>query len=253
MGKLIHGVDEQAVCDHEQDRSRKVDGNFFRFFTTFLQQLPRQISAPDTDGQIEIKDPAPADRIDQNAAQRRTGQKADVKRHGSKAHRFAALIGGKGDRSDGSAVGRDHRAADGLQAAKQNDLPDRLGCAAKRRTEYENQKSAGVEAAPAEKIAQAADGDHGADKQQIIDQQNPLNGGQARIESMRQRRQGDQQSALIESDDELADANIEQNQRQPSWVGRACCRCFHLFTRAMAAQSSPRSTLILIPAAQCRE
>src|ERR1051325_11972346 len=98
MRQLVHGIDEKAAGEHEQDRSRKIDRYFFvRLRPAFLQQFPCEVGAPETYRQIEIKNPAPADRIDQKSAKSRPREKADVKRHGRKSHRLAALLRRKCD------------------------------------------------------------------------------------------------------------------------------------------------------------
>src|SRR5512144_1192576 len=165
MRQLIHRIDEKAAGEHEQDRSGKIDRDFPSLRPAFLQQFPCEVGAPESYRQIEIKNPAPADRIDQKAAESRTGKKANVKRHGRKSHGLAALMGGKRDRSNRSAVGGDHRAADRLQAATQNNLPRVLRGAAQRGAQDKDQKTARIESPPAEEVTQAADRDHGTDQE----------------------------------------------------------------------------------------
>src|ERR1044071_8241572 len=187
MRQLVHGIDEEAAGEHEQDRSRKIDRDIFGLCPAFLQQFPREIRAPESYRQIEIKNPAPADRIDQKTAKRRTGKKADVKRHRRKSHSLAALLGGKRDRGNRSTIGGNHRAADGLQAAKQNYLPCGLRCAAQRGAQAEDQKTASIEAAPPEEVTQTADRDDGADQEQIVNQQDSLNRRQTGVKRLGQR------------------------------------------------------------------
>ncbi len=179
----------------------------------FFQEPPGQVRSPKPNGQIEKKDPAPADGIDDEAAEGGTGEKADMKCHGNQSHGFTPFVGRHGDGSDGSAVGRDHRPAHRLEGAKKNDLGRRLRHAAKRRAQNEKQKPRGVKTAPPEQITETADGDDQADQGKIINQQYPLNGRQTGMKSMGQCRQCDQQGALVQSNNELTDADIEQNER----------------------------------------
>ena len=165
MRHLIHGIDEQAAGEHEQDRSGKIDRDFLSLCPAFLQQFPREVGAPESYRQIEIKNPAPADRIDQKPAESRTREKADVKRHGRKSHGLTPLLRGKCDRGNGPAVGGDHRAADRLQAATQNNLPRVLRGAAQRGAQDKDQKTARIESSSPEEVTQAADRDHGADQE----------------------------------------------------------------------------------------
>src|SRR5690348_15143946 len=166
MRQLVHGIDEKAAGEHEQDRSRKIDRYFFlRLRPAFLKQFPCEVGAPETYRQIEIKNPAPADRIDQKTAESRTREKADVKRHGSKSHCLTPLLRGKCDRGNRPAIGGNHRAADRLQAATQNNLPRVLRGAAQRGAQDEDQKTARIESPSPEEVTQAADRDHRADQE----------------------------------------------------------------------------------------
>jgi hypothetical protein len=117
-------------------------------------------------------------------------------------------LDGECERGYGAPVGGNHRAADGLQGAKQNNLRRRLRRAAESRADDKEQKAGSVKTPPAEKIAQAADRNDQANEREIVDQQHPLDGCQAGVEGMGQRRQCHQKRALIQAHDELPDANI---------------------------------------------
>ncbi len=149
--------------------------------------------------------------------------------HGDQPHRFTPFVRRHGDGSDGSAVGRDHRPAHRLEPAEENDLAGRLRRAAKRGAQNEKQKARSVKTPPPEQIAHTADRDDQTDQGEIVDQQHPLNGRKTGVKRMGQRRQRDEQGALVETNDKLADADIEQNKRGTSLIRgvdlRGCVSC----------------------------
>src|SRR5262244_2420149 len=76
--QLINGIDKQPIGEKQEQGAGSIDGNFF-IDPGLWDDLPRQISAAKAERHIDIKDPAPADAIDQETAKRRTDQKTDVK------------------------------------------------------------------------------------------------------------------------------------------------------------------------------
>src|SRR5581483_3519864 len=209
--QLIDGVDKEAVGHQQKQRAGNIHGDFF-LQPGFRDHLPGQVRAPQTEGQVDIKNPAPADAVDQKAAERGPGQKAHVKSRGGETEGAAALLRRQVHRDDGAAVGGDHRAANRLQRAEENQLPRAARQAAKSRGGHEDQKTDAVKQPPAEQIAEPAHGDDQADENQIVDQNRPLNRRERGFERARQRGQGDQQGALIEADHGLADAHAQKNQ-----------------------------------------
>ena len=148
----------------------------------FGHDFPSEKSAGEAERQIDIEDPAPADAVDQKAAERRAGEKADMKRGRCEPEGAAPLFHRQVDRHDGAAVGRDHRTADRLHGAEKNQLAGGLGQAADRRSGDENQKTEGVKTAPAEQIAKPAHGDDQTDQNQIVNQDRPLDGREWRCQ-----------------------------------------------------------------------
>src|SRR5512145_2171696 len=106
--QLIDGIDKQSIGYEQEECARKVDGKLFAR-SRFGYDLPRQVGARDTEGHIHIKDPAPADGVDEKAAQRRPGEKADMKGGGSQSQGAAAILLRQIERHDGPAVSGDHR------------------------------------------------------------------------------------------------------------------------------------------------
>src|SRR5262245_39980044 len=77
-GQLIDGIDKQPIGEKQEQSTDNIDGNFF-IDSGFRDDFPRQIGAAKAERHIDIKDPAPADAIDQETAKRWTDQKTDVK------------------------------------------------------------------------------------------------------------------------------------------------------------------------------
>ena len=100
----------------------------------------------------------------------------------------------------------------GLNGAEKNQLAWRLRQAANGGTDDKYQKAETVEPAPAKKIAEPTHRDNQPDQNQVVDQDRPLNCRERGMKGRSQSGQRHRDSALVEADDGLADANAQQNQ-----------------------------------------
>ena len=123
--QLIDGVNKQTVGQEQQHSAGHINADFFRG-PGFRHDFPGEVGAEEAERQVEVKNPAPADAVDQKAAEGRPGEKADVKRRRGETKGAAPLLVRQIHRDDGAAIGGDHRAAERLDGAEKDQLADRL-------------------------------------------------------------------------------------------------------------------------------
>jgi hypothetical protein len=73
-------------------------------------------------------------------------------------------------------------------------------------------KAKAIEPAPAKEIAEPAHRDNQPDQNQVVDQDRPLNSRERGMKRGRQSGQSYRDGALVETDDNLPDANTQQNE-----------------------------------------
>src|SRR5437667_4167060 len=110
-------------------RSRAPGISICNFFlgSRFRDNLPGKISAPKAERHVNIENPAPADRVDQETTKRRAGKEPNVKCRGSETQRLPPFLARQSHRNNRPAVGRNHRPADGLNGSEEDELARRLG------------------------------------------------------------------------------------------------------------------------------
>src|ERR671914_66028 len=87
----IDGVNKQAVGYKQQYCARNIHRHF-PFGFGFGNDFPGEIGAPQSDGQVDIENPAPANGIDEKSSERWPSKKTDMKRGRRKPQRPAPFF-----------------------------------------------------------------------------------------------------------------------------------------------------------------
>ncbi len=186
---------------------------------------------PDRD--VDEQDPAPRQRLDDDAAEQRAGGAAGAAHRAPDPDRAIALGRiGEGGREDRQRCGCDHRAAEALGRARDDQQRLTVRQAAGQRREREQRQARDEHDPPAEQVGGAAAEQQEARERHRIGVHDPLQVGLGEAERVPDRRQRDVHDGDVEDHHELRDATQNQRRRQVragGWRLRGGCRnrCAH--------------------------
>src|SRR5919106_1105062 len=170
-------------------------------------------------GDISEKDPAPRQRIDEPAAEDRAGRSGQRRKAGPQSDCAPADVGGKGRADQRQAAGDEERAAQALQRARCDQVPDGWREPAPERCQREDRDASGGHPHAAEPIAERAAGKDQRREHQRVGLDDPLHldygGAKARLQC----RQGD-----------VSARGIDEGEARPEDR-----RCEHPFPLALGA------------------
>ena len=150
---------------------------------------------------VEVEDPAPRERVDQDAAAQRAGHEGHTGPADPAADRRAALLGREGDRDEGEARGDEQRAGHALQRPRGDQRPGGRRQRAQQRGDAEAGEPRLEDPAAAEHVAQRAAHEQQRAEREQVGLHHPLLRGQPGAQVLPQGRQRDVDHRLVQERD----------------------------------------------------
>ena len=212
-------------------------------------EAPRERGRDQSDRHVHPEDRAPAARVDQRAAEHRAHRQADTDHSCPDADRLCALARvGEGVADDRHRHRVEHRAADGLHHAKDDQQLHGRGEAAQQRAEREQHQPELEDARASEAVGHRAREHQQAGEHQRVGVDRPLQLRDRRVQFAADRGQRDVHDRVVEPDDEQAHAADREDQVAAAVGGRR--RLSSPITRAGRSGHRTNTVQTYIPPAQ---
>src|SRR5258706_5919390 len=139
-------------------------------------KVQRRQQHEQADGHIDVKNPAPAEKVCDNASDGRPGSYAQRYHYGIQAQGQSSLIGGKGTGNHRHVDRKDERASDPLEETSKNQQRQRRGQARKRGPKDENNQSRQENGLATKHIGKASKGEQKGGNHDQVANNDPLGG-----------------------------------------------------------------------------
>ena len=191
---------------HDQARALPVEAAVGRQVLGQRKHQPADDRAGEADRHVDPEHPSPAQRVQQEPADRRPCAQPDRLRRRLDAERPSTPLGTGRRDDDGDAVRRQQRRSDRLQDAECDEHRQVRGKPAERRAEHEQEEAGRVQELASEHVGEAAEDRQERRHREQITDCDPADGAQSRAEFMLEPRQQQLRDAGIDLPHEGADA-----------------------------------------------
>ena len=191
----------------DQERAPPVEATAVGQIPGLRDDEPAEDGADQAERNVDPERPMPAQRIEDQAAQRRSHAQPDRLRRRLQAEAAASFFRSRGEDDDGDAVGRDQRGADRLQDTEGDQHRKIRREAAEARAQDEQEEAARVEELAADHVGKPAEDRHERRHRQDVGDRDPAHGAERSGEIELEPRQQHLRQAGIDLAHEGADAH----------------------------------------------
>lgn len=252
VGRLLdQGEDRAAEADRGEHDSQPVDAPVGVGIAALRHRAQAEPDGRRDQRQVDPEDRPPGEEADQGAAAGRAEDGGDPGPGGPGADRLAARLALEGGGDDRQRARHQQRPGDALQGAGADQELVAGSDRAEGRGGAEGDQADHVDAAAAELVAEAAADQHQRDHRQQVGLDHPLLAGEAGVETVGDRRQGDVDHGGVEEDDGRAEDRRDQREAllagHPPSLGSRVSDAAHLgvLTRS-CAEHTPSLVLDLL-------